>query len=38
MIKIIIQLPTLIAELQLVLKLDKLSNEFNHKLYELKRS
>lgn len=35
---LIIKLPHSIAELQLVLKLDSVSNEFNHKLYELLRS
>ena len=28
----------MISELQLVLKLDSVSNEFNHKIYELQRS
>lgn len=33
-----IKLPNSIAELQLVPKLDSVANEFNHKIYELKRS
>jgi len=37
-VKLIIQLPNSIAELQLVVKLNKTSNEFNHKIYELIRS
>ena len=35
---LIIKLETVISELQLVLKLDSVSNEFNHKIYELQRS
>ena len=34
----IINLEKVVAELQLVLKLDSVSNEFNHKIYELQRS
>jgi hypothetical protein len=34
----IIKLHNVIAELQLVLSLNSVSNEFNHKLYELKRA
>lgn len=35
---LIIKMENVIAELQLVLKLDSVSNEFNHKIYELQRS
>jgi hypothetical protein len=35
---LITKLGTVISELQLVLKLDSVSNEFNHKIYELQRS
>ena len=35
---LIIKLETVISELQLVFKLDSVSNEFNHKIYELQRS
>ena len=35
---LIIKMEAVIAELQLVLKLDSVSNEFNHKIYELQRS
>ena len=35
---LITKLETVMSELQLVLKLDSVSNEFNHKIYELKRS
>ena len=35
---LIIKMETVIAELQLVLKLESAANEFNHKIYELQRS
>lgn len=35
---LLIKLPNTIAELQLALKLDSVLNEFNHKIYELRRS
>ena len=35
---LVINLPHSIAELQLALKFDTTSNEFNHKIYELLRS
>lgn len=34
----LIKLPNSLAELQLALKQDTILNEFNHKIYELKRS
>ena len=34
----LIKLPNSVAELQLALKQDTVLNEFNHKIYELKRS
>jgi len=37
-VSLIIKLPKSIAELQLALKLDSVSNEFNHKIFELARS
>ncbi len=35
---LITKLETVISEMQLVLKLDSVSNKFNHKIYELQRS
>lgn len=37
-VTLILKLPNSVAELQLALKLDTVSNEFNHKIYELLRS